>query len=241
VVKWVWREQTTVALADAEQLAAAEKERAFDPVVSPDPREAHERMVDSSFKADRLRTLVPRLQRRLAEVAVRERSLEWLAERDAFEAERCPPLEAARADFDAALEKMLDYFRLCTEYSAARGALLSRRPDQCGMEGVSNPIPAPRMLSDTRLFDCSGAPVWPDPREINRVAVEMSNSVLAMVSSGDRDACSPFWHRAVARRQAAAAEEAELQGKRFAEMKIAQEKRENEEAAARWNAAHGTR
>jgi hypothetical protein len=203
---------------------AAEKERAFDPVVSPDPREAHERMVDSSFKADRLRTLVPRLQRRLAEVAVRERSLEWLAERDAFEAERGPPLEAARADFDAALEKMLDYFRLCTEFTNARAALLSRRPDQCGMEGVSNPIPAPRMLSDTRLFDCGGAPVWPDPREINRVAVEMSNSVLAMVSSGDRDACSPFWHRAVARRQAAAAAEGARRDENLA--RVASEERE---------------
>jgi hypothetical protein len=162
-------------------------------------------------------------------------------ERDQFEAERCPPLEAARAAYDEALQKMLAYLTLISEFSVARSALLGRRPNECGMEGVANPIPSPKMLSDTRLFDFNGTQTWPDPSQTNKFAVEMSRSVLAMVSSGDPDATGPNWWRAVARRQAAAAAEAELQGKRFAEMKIAQEARENEEAAKNWNAAHGRR
>jgi hypothetical protein len=172
---------------------------------------------------------------------VRERSLDWLAERDAFEAERCPPLAAARAAYDDALNKMLEFFTNVTEFSAARGALLSRRPDECGMENVANPLPAPRMLADTRLFDPdSGAQLWPDPSAVNAPAVAMSQSVLAMVSATDRDACSPFWYRAVARRQAAVAAEVEFESARFAQMKVDQEERENREAAERWRAAHGT-
>src|SRR5262249_51217260 len=82
-------EQTTAALAEAEQLAAAEKAKAFDPVQAPDPRVAYELMVDAGFKADRLRTLLPRLQHRLAEVVRNEQAAAWIAERDQFAVERC--------------------------------------------------------------------------------------------------------------------------------------------------------
>jgi hypothetical protein len=109
------------------------------------------------------------------------------------------------------------------------------RPHQAG---TITPTALPQ---NSRLFDLAGRQLWPNPVETNRLAAEMAEATLRMVSSGDRDACTPNWWKAVGRRQAAAAEEAELQGKRFAEIKIAQEKRENEEAAARWNAAHGTR
>jgi ABC transporter substrate binding protein len=69
-------------------------------------RSMTEAVVDSSFKADRLRTLLPRLQRRLAEVVKSEQAAAWLAERGEFEAKRCPPLAAARAAYDEALNKI---------------------------------------------------------------------------------------------------------------------------------------
>jgi hypothetical protein len=232
-------EEARAALAEAEQVAAAEKARAFDPVVSPDPREAHARMVDAGFKADRLRTLLPRLQKRLAEAAVREHALEWLRERDKFEAERCPPLAAARVAYDDALEKMLTFLRVVSEFGAARATLLSRRPDQCSMEGVSNPVPAPQMLSDTRLFALDGAQLWPDPQQINRLAVEMAQSISATAGKRDPDDFGPFWWRAVARRQAAHRVETERQDARLRQMEQEQTERINREERERWAAAHG--
>jgi hypothetical protein len=229
-------EQTTVALAEAEQAAAHERERAFDPTLTSNPKAAHAAMVEASFMADRLRTLLPRLQVRLAEVAVRERSLQWLAERDQFEAERCPPLVIARAAYESALEQMLDFFRLVDEFSAARSALLGRRPNECGLESVANPIPAPKMLSDTRLFDCSGAQLWPDPTQTNKLAATMAESVRGMMASQDPDLYTPNWWRAAQRRQAAARIEAERREESLTRM--ASEERER---YLRDLAAHGAR
>jgi hypothetical protein len=235
-------EETNSAIAAAEWAAAAEKERAFDLALShAEAKAAHDKMVDASFRADRLKTLAPRLERRLAEAVVREEAAAWIAERDVFAAAHLPAMAEQRDLYDAALQTIVGFFTRVGEFSAARGALLSRRPVHLGLENIADPVPAPSLLQNTRLFDFNGVQLWPNPAEANRFATEMSQSVLAMVTSGDRDATGPNWWRAVARRQVAAAEEAKHQGERFAKMKIAQEARENEEAAKNWNAAHGTR
>jgi hypothetical protein len=44
--------------------AAAERERAFDPALSPDPGEARAAMENATFAANRLRMLLPRLQKK---------------------------------------------------------------------------------------------------------------------------------------------------------------------------------
>jgi hypothetical protein len=196
-------------------------------------------MIDASFAADRLRTLLPRLQKRLAEVVKSEEAMAWLAERDEFEAAHLAAMAEQRDAYDAALATIVNFFAHVTAFSTARGALLSRRPTHLGLENIADPVPASSLVQNTRLFDFNGVQLWPNPAEANRFAVEMSRSVLAMVSSGDPDATGPNWWKAVARRQAAAAAEAEQQGKRFAEMKIEQEERWNREEKERFAAAHG--
>jgi hypothetical protein len=161
---------------------------------------------------------------------------------NASQSTRCPDVVAARASYEAALQEILGFFACVSDFIVARGQLLACRPDHLGLESVAEPLMpgASKLLADTRLFDLeNGAQVWPDPQQTNRLAVAMSQSVLGMVASMDLDKFSPFWWRAVQRRQAAAAAEAELQGKRFAEMKIEQEARQNAEEQERFAEMHG--
>jgi hypothetical protein len=232
-------EETRTAIGEAEQLAAHERERAFDPALSADPLAAHAAMENAYFRVGRLKTLLPRLQRRLAEVVKSEEAVAWLAERDEFEAAHLAAMAEQGDAYDEALKTIVSFFAHVEKFSAARGALLSRRPVHLGLENISDPVPAPSLLQNSRLFDLAGRQLWPNPAETNRLAAEMAEATLRMVSSGDRDACTPNWWKAVARRQAAAAAEAELQGKRFVEMKIEQEKRENAEEKERFAAMHG--
>jgi hypothetical protein len=129
-----------------------------------------------------------------------------------------------RDAYDAALATIVNFFAHVTAFSTARGALLSRRPVHLGLENISDPAPAPGLLQNSRLFDLAGRQLWPDPAAVNRLAVEMSQSVLGMAASQDRDQFSPHWWRAAQRRQAAAAAEGARRDENLARM--ASEERE---------------
>jgi hypothetical protein len=241
------------AIIAAEQAAQTAKEFALDPTLSPDITTAHERMENTALLVGRLRTLRPRLLAKYRETYLKEQAAEWRGVASELINEGNELADDLREVYAASVGKLVDVFTRIADYKKRRDACYSTRPaalsDQLpdpelmarGLDGFT--VSTPSLLEATKLFDLTGRQLWPDPQRTNpnRFAVEMSQSVLAMVSSGDPDATGPNWWKAVARRQAAAAAEVELQGKRFAEMKIEQEKRENEEAAARWNAAHGTR
>jgi hypothetical protein len=232
-------EETNSAIGAAERVAAAEKEKAFDLALShADARAAHDRMVDASFRCDRWKTLAPRLQQRFAETVVREEAAAWISERDAFEAEHLPAMAEQRHRYDTAVQTVISFFAQVTAFSAARGALLSRRPTHLGLQNIDDPAPAPSLLQNSRLFDLAGKQLRPDPAQVNKLAVEMASSV-ALMAGGDPEQFSPFWWRAAQRR--AARVEAERNDARLRQMAADQEKRVNEEEAARWNAAHGTR
>jgi hypothetical protein len=241
------------AIIAAEQAATAAKEYAYDPTLSPNIAEARERMENTALLVGRLQTLRPRLLTKYRETYMKEQADEWRGMASGLISEGTELSEQLREIYPKAVDDLVSLFARIADFKRRRDACYSSRPaalsDQLpdpellgrGLDGFT--INTPSLLEVTKLFDLAGRQCWPDAQQTNsnRLAVEMSNSVLAMVASRDRDECTPFWHRAIARRQIAAAEEAERQGKRFAEMKVAQEKRENEEAAARWNAAHGTR
>jgi hypothetical protein len=190
-------EEVAQAITSAEAAAASCKERAFDLALGHDEAKiAHEKMVDVSFRADRLKTLAPRLRARLAEVYRREEAVAWKRERDEFESTRCPDIVAARASYEAALQEILSFFARVTDVTVGRGQLLSRRPEHLGLESVAEPpIPAAnKLLADTRLFDLeNGAQVWPDPQQINRLAVQSAESVRVMMASQDPEQFSPHW------------------------------------------------
>jgi predicted transcriptional regulator len=58
--------ETEAAFSQAEATAEAERTKALDPALSPDARAAREAMQSAEFSRDRLRTVLPRLQARLA-------------------------------------------------------------------------------------------------------------------------------------------------------------------------------
>jgi hypothetical protein len=113
--------ETTAAIATAEATAASCKEQAFDLALDHDAaKAAHAAMVDASFHADRVKTLLPRLQARFVEALRREEAVAWLAERDKFEA-TIPDLVAARASYEAAVQAILDLFARINEFNSIRG------------------------------------------------------------------------------------------------------------------------
>jgi hypothetical protein len=61
----------------AEADAARQREQAMDPALSPDLRAARQQLEDSVFLVGRLKTQLPRLQRRLVEVLDAERHFRW--------------------------------------------------------------------------------------------------------------------------------------------------------------------
>jgi hypothetical protein len=70
-------EETEAAIGQAEASAQAERQRALDPVSSPDPRQARAAMEDAAFRSERLRSLLPRLQARYEQVAAAEEREQW--------------------------------------------------------------------------------------------------------------------------------------------------------------------
>jgi len=67
--------ETEAAVAAAEQSAALEKERALD--ISTEPATAHERVAVAELSRDRLKAVLPRLQRQLGEAQSREYAARW--------------------------------------------------------------------------------------------------------------------------------------------------------------------
>jgi hypothetical protein len=65
------------AISEADASAEAERAKALDPLLSPDPKAAREAMQAAEFARDRLRTVLPRLKERHKQIAAREYLTEW--------------------------------------------------------------------------------------------------------------------------------------------------------------------
>jgi hypothetical protein len=82
-------------IKDAEQSATRMRDEAMDPSISPDLGKAHQAMEDAAFLVGRLRTQLPRLERRLAQVLDAEAHARWLQDYNEVIAKR----DAAVAQF----------------------------------------------------------------------------------------------------------------------------------------------
>ena len=80
--------ETEVGITTADATAEQERERALDPVKSPDPKQARQAMEEAIFARDRLRTLLPRLQQRHKEVQAKEYAEHWHEDFGQVEAKR---------------------------------------------------------------------------------------------------------------------------------------------------------
>ncbi len=164
------------AIVAAERMAAAAKQKALDPALSPDPKVARATMEDAQFAATRLRTLLPRLQQRLAEVAAAEELAQWEAERARVQAMVEAAAEKFAAQYPKLVAELVELFRLAEEVdeevrrvngSAPTGAHARLR----GVELVARDLDGfsrdqPQITKTVRLPDWqrSSDDLWP-PRQ----------------------------------------------------------------------------
>jgi hypothetical protein len=82
--------ETEAAIVAADTTAKVEREKALDPVLSPDPAMARVAMEDASFTRDRLRTALPRLHARLKETQAAEYLARWEPQYERVKATSAP-------------------------------------------------------------------------------------------------------------------------------------------------------
>ncbi len=122
-------EETETAIVTADAAADAERERALDPLASPDVGKARAAMEDAAFTRDRLRTVLPRLQIRLTEVEAAEYAARWQADYERVET-KC---EALAKEFEQfypdAVAKLADLLSRMAEADREAGQVNSAAPD----------------------------------------------------------------------------------------------------------------
>lgn len=120
--------EAEAAITSAEETAEVERERAFDPALSPDPAKARKAMEDNAFAASRLRTLMPRLQRAREGVLGAEYLRAWRAEYETVEIKRDALAAELREVYPPAVEKLADLFSRLKAFDLELSQLHSRRP-----------------------------------------------------------------------------------------------------------------
>lgn len=109
------------------QAATAERERALDPMLSPDPTAARATMNDAEFMARRLRLMLPQLTERYQEVDAAEARARWEKERDGLEVRR----DAAAKHFTkypALVAELVAIFSECAAIDKEISELNGRAP-----------------------------------------------------------------------------------------------------------------
>jgi hypothetical protein len=146
-------QQVDWALPEAEQYAAAERDKSLDPTQSPDPRAARAASEDAQFAVGRLKTLQPRLLARYQQVYQQEAVREYLAKLGELAPERDALAAELHTTYEATTSKLIDLFqRVRTFEQQARSAL-------------GDPPPNVEVLAriDTRVLDKCVLPGWQHP------------------------------------------------------------------------------
>jgi hypothetical protein len=162
--------ETGRAFTEAETAAEQARERALDPVCSPDGKSARETVVSAEFARDRLQTVLPRLRARYRDVAAAEYLTEWRAkyetlkvERDALAAEFraiYPGFERAISDLfsriaanDAEISRLHHARPANTSLHLLGAELVARELDQFSRDepSIALRLTLPKFAADARL------------------------------------------------------------------------------------------
>jgi predicted transcriptional regulator len=224
------------------EAAEAVRAKALDPIVSPDPANAHAAMDDAAFMRDRLRTVLPRLQQRHQELAAQEYHAQWEKNYERGKVEQDALASEFRDVYRGAIAKYVDLFtrmtacdRECDRVNVSAPAGEPRRlvgPELAarGLERFSAADPS--IARELRLpdFEHSVRMAWPPPRP-SMVAV-----FAATVPASNRRFSGDWWKDT---EDGAASRRAEQQqmADYYARTTAEQEARENAEAREHF-AAH---
>jgi hypothetical protein len=207
-------EETETAIVAADAAATAERKRALDPLVSPDPVAARAAMEDAAFTRDRLNTVLPRLRQRLDEVAATEYAAEWEPDFEQVKARRDDLAREFAELYPTVTAQLVDLFKRIAEcdreVSRINGSapsdehrrLLEVELHARGLDAFTRDEPSiiTELLKLPNWGD-SARMAWPPPRVFDQ-------SMFAPVVSGDPRLYTGRWHE-VWEEQAAAARERE--------------------------------
>ena len=112
----------------AEETADLDREKALDPVASPDAAKAREAMQMAEFSRDRLRTALPRLQERLEQLQAEEYLARWRDEYEALKVKRDGLAEELRTIYPELETKITDLFTRIATNDAELSSLHQARP-----------------------------------------------------------------------------------------------------------------
>jgi hypothetical protein len=100
--------ETEVAATAADEAATKTREKALDPIVSPDATKERAAMEAAAFTHDRLRTVLPRLQQRFSKVRAAEEYARWVVDYEQAEAKRDAAAGELKALYPEFVAKLVD-------------------------------------------------------------------------------------------------------------------------------------
>ncbi len=212
----------------------ADKERAIDQTLSLEPRAARQAIEDATFAANRLRTLLPKLQARRQELHDQEQATAWLAKRGPLQRERDALAEELREVYRKAVPTLVDLFVHITANDKALtelgqtippgvNSLLSAELHARGLDSFTRDTPS--LLDSVVLFDWdSGLKVWPPPQ------ATLASAFAALNMRGPDHRYTADWAEDNERRAAGQQAERQRMADYYARTTKEQEDRENAEA-----------
>jgi hypothetical protein len=222
-------------------ISTAEKHCEVDQTLALDPNAARQAIADATFAANRLRTLLSKLQARYQQLQYQDEVAAWHADADVRESERDELSEELRKVLPDAWAKVTDLFVRMIAHDEALSELHQARPAGVHRHLLSAELHArglnsftratPSLLTLVHLIDLeSGRQVWPPPRR------SIAAAFAAAEPPHDSRRFSADW--AMDNERRAAAQEAERQriAEFYAQQTRQQEDRENAEARERFAA-----
>jgi hypothetical protein len=215
-------------------IAKAEKEREVDQTLALDPKAARQAIADATFAANRLRTLLSKLQSRYQQLRDKEERTAWLAKFDALKPERDALAEELGELYPDAIAKLMDLFVRITANDNALSELHQARPTGMAQHLLSAELRArgldsfsyntPSLLTSVHLIDWeTGREIWPAPKPSMAAAF----AAIAMPSYDRR--FTGDWAKENERRAAAQEAERQRMADYYTRTTKEQEDRENAE------------
>ena len=223
--------ETEAEIAQAETLATEARQRALDPVASPDLRQARATMEDAAFRCDRLKSLLPRLQSRYEKVAAAEERTRWEAKYRALKVQRDGLAAELSETYPLLASKLGALFARIAANDAELANLHQSRPSGVPLHLAGAELTArrlngfsticPSIAEGLRIPDWqnSGRMVWPPPSVPLAV---LATAVMSAPSSTGPDWWTGREKRAVALR---------AEGERVARFNADRERQREEQQA----------
>jgi hypothetical protein len=201
--------EVETAIVAGDQVAEAEHRKALDPALSPDISKARQSMEDAKFAAARLRTLLPRLQKRFGKVQAREHLAQWQAGYEALKIKRDELATELCQIYPPAAAKITDLFHRIAANDAALSVLHQQRPAGVGLHLHSAELVArgldgftrdePSIANGLKLPDWEhGAQMtWPPPPQ------RIDPTLLMPVRHGDPRLYTDRWYEVCEEQRAA--------------------------------------